>query len=81
MVLTFRQAVSNRIYQLCDKYNYSPNKLAELSAVPTSTLQDMLLCKVSNPSSYVIFKLCRTLKITIDDFFNSEIFNFDNISD
>lgn len=81
MDLSFKEAISKRIYQLCDKYNYSANKLAELSAVAPSTLTDMLQCKVSNPSSYIIFKLCKTLKITLEEFFNSELFDFENICD
>ena len=35
--MKFREAVSERIYELCDKYNYSPNRLAELSTVPPTT--------------------------------------------
>ena len=31
--MLFKEAVSQRIYDLCDKYDYTPNKLAELSAV------------------------------------------------
>lgn len=29
--MLFKEAVSQRIFELCDKYNYTPNKLAELS--------------------------------------------------
>ena len=79
--MLFKQAVSHRIYELCDQYHFTPNKLAELSAVPPSTLQDLLLLKVANPSSYVIYQICKTLKITLKDFFDSEIFLPENLED
>lgn len=79
--MLFKEAVSKRIYDLCDQYNYSPNKLAEMSAVPPSTLRDMLASKVSNPSSYVIYRICKTLKITLQDFYNDNIFDFKNLDD
>lgn len=80
-MLLFKQAISKRIYELCDIYNYTPNKLAELSTIPPSTLQDMLLEKVTNPSSYVIYKICKTLNIEISEFYNSDLFKLDNIDD
>ena len=81
VTLLYKEAVSKRIYELCTMYNYTPNKLAELSAIAPSTLQDMLLCKVENPSSYIIYKICKTLKISLDSFYKCELFNFDNIKD
>ncbi len=79
--MVFKEAVSKRVYELCDKKHYSPNKLAELSAVAPSTLEGILLLKVNNPSSYVIYQLCKTLKITIKDFFDSDLFLEENLDD
>lgn len=76
--MLFKEAVSKRIYELCNKYNYTPNKLAEMSMVPPSTLRAMLTNKVDNPSTYIIYKICRTLNIDIKDFFNTSLFNFNN---
>ena len=58
----------------CLRYNYSPNKLAELSAIPPSTLRATLANRVDNPSATNIFKICKTLKISIKDFFDSDLF-------
>lgn len=79
--MLFKEAVSKRIYELCDIYNYSPNKLAEMSGIPPTTLQDLLMKKVANPSSYVIYKICKTLNIEITEFYNSELFKLSNIED
>ncbi len=77
--ITFQEAVSQRIFELCEKYNYTPNGLAEASGIPPSTLQNITQCKITNPSSFIIFQLCKTLKLTMSDFFDSELFNPKNI--
>ncbi len=79
-MIKFQKAVSMRIYELCDKYNYTPNGLAERSNIPPSTLQNITSCRNINPSSYVIFQICITLKISIRDFFDSELFDPKNIT-
>ncbi len=79
--MLFKQAVSKRIFQLCDKYNYTPNKLAELSAIPPSTFRALLAEQVENPSSFIIYKICKTLKIQIADFYDNELFNYKNLDD
>ena len=52
-----------------------------MSAIPPSTLRATLANNVENPSSYVIYKICKTLKISINEFYNSSLFNFCNIDD
>ncbi len=68
----FKEAVSYRI--LCNNYYYTPDRLAELSAISPTTLQDVLSLKVNNP-------ICKTLKITIRDFYDSELFLEKNLKD
>ena len=77
--MLFQEAVSQRIIELCDKYNYTPNKLAELSAIAPSTLRALLANQVDNPSSTIIFKICKTLKINLKDFFDSKIFDMNKL--
>ena len=79
--MLFKEAISKRIFELCDKYDYTPNRLAEMSAIPPSTLRATLANKVENPSASVIYKICKTLKIDIKEFYNSNLFNFNNIDD
>lgn len=77
--MLFKEAVSQRIFELCDKYNYTPNKLAELSAIPPSTLRALLANHVDNPSSTIIFKICKTLKIELKEFYNSKLFDMNKL--
>ena len=79
--MLFKEAVSKRIFFFFRKYNITPNKLAELSTIPPTTLSSTLANRVDNPSSTNIYKICKTLKITLKDFYDSELFNFDNLDD
>jgi len=77
--MLFKEAISNRIIELCNKYNYSPNKLAEMSAIPPSTLRSLLSNSVENPSSTIIYKICKTLKIELKEFYNSKLFDMNKL--
>lgn len=79
--MVFKEAVSTRIYELCEEHKYSPNKLAELSTIPPTTLRSMLANNVDNPSAYNIYKICKTFKISVKDFFDSELFNPNKLED
>ena len=79
--MLFKEAISKRIIELCDKNNYSINKLAEYSTIPPSTLRDLVGNGVNNPSCYVIYKICKTFKISIKEFFDNDLFNYENIDD
>lgn len=79
--MLFKEAVSQRVIELCNKYDYTPNRLAEMSAIPPSTLRALLSDKVDNPSSFIIYKVCKTLKISLKEFYDSDLFNFDNLED
>lgn len=75
--MLFKKAITLRILELCNKYNYNPNKLAELSA--PSTLRALLANNVDNPSSTIIFKICKTLKIELKDFYDSPLFDMEKL--
>lgn len=79
--MLFKEAISKRILELCSNKQYTPNKLAELSAIPPTTLFSMISNRVDNPSSTNIYKICKTLKISLKDFYDSELFDFDKLDD
>lgn len=72
--MKLKEATSRRIIELCNNYGYTPNKLAEMSTIPPSTFNDMINGKRENPSSLIISKICKTLKIELKDFFDSDLF-------
>lgn len=79
--MLFKEAVSKRIVELCNKNNITPNKLAELSAIPSTTFNSLINNKVTNPSSYLIYKICKTLNIEIYEFYKTPLFNKNNFED
>ena len=69
-----RTAVANRILELCAKRNLAINALAHESAVPPSTLKNIINGGSRNPGIVTIKMLCDGLKITLPEFFDTETF-------
>ncbi len=70
-------AIRNRILQLCDERNITINKLANLSALPPSSIKNILYGKSHNPKIVTIKMLCDGLNITLGEFFSTS--EFDNL--
>lgn len=70
-----KEAVAERIVQLCKERNIAINSLANISGVSPSTIYSMLNEKSQNPGVVSIKKLCDGLEITLREFFNSELFD------
>ena len=69
-----KEAVANRIIELCEERGLAVNALANISGVPPSTVYSMLNQKSKNPGVVSIKKLCDGLQITVRTFFDSELF-------
>lgn len=69
-----KEAVAQRIIDLCNQKNIAVNTLANLAGVSPSTVYSMLNEKSQNPGIVSIKKLCDGLDITLREFFNSNIF-------
>lgn len=67
-------AVKNRILFLCDQKHMTINKLATVSAVPPSTIKNILYGKSHNPGIVTLKMLCDGFGITISDFFDTPTF-------
>ena len=70
-----RKAVANRLLELCEEKRLSVNALARLSAVPPSTLKNVINGGSKNAGIVTIKKLCDGLEISLRDFFNTDIFD------
>ena len=70
-----KEAVANRILQLCQKKNLAINALANISGVAPSTIYSMLNTKSKNPGVVSIKKICDGLEITVREFFDSDLFD------
>ena len=68
-------AIKNRILQLCNQYDLTINKLATLSALPPSSVKNILYGKSQDPKIMTIKKLCDGLEITLGEFFSTPEFD------
>jgi transcriptional regulator with XRE-family HTH domain len=70
-----KQAIANRIIQLCDKYEITVNELASRSGVSPSTVYSILDQRSKNPGAVTLKKLCDGLEITLGEFFSTPEFD------
>ena len=72
-----KQAVANRIIELCKSKNITINAIANISGVPPMTVYSILNQKSMNPGIVNIKKICDGFEITLGEFFGTE--EFDNL--
>ena len=69
------EAVRNRILQLCQARNMTINRLATVSALPPSSIKNILYGKSQNPKLLTIKLICDGLDITLGQFFSTPEFD------
>jgi transcriptional regulator with XRE-family HTH domain len=69
-----KEAVAQRIIQLCSERNIAVNALATVSGISPSTIYSILNAKSQNPGIVSIQKLCDGLEISMREFFDSPFF-------
>ena len=72
--ITIGQAVRERIIELCREHGISINKLSDMSGVTQSTVNNIVSGRNNSATIATVKKLCAGLGITIQDFFNSDLF-------
>lgn len=70
-----REAIANRIRELCKERNITPNGLSYTAAVPQATVKSILNGESKNPGAVTIKKLCDGLEITLGEFFSTPEFD------
>ena len=75
------EAVSARIKELCKERNLSQYGLYKRTGVPQSTLSTIINCKFPGMKLRIIYELCEGLEISLNEFFNSPLFDRENITD
>ena len=71
--MNVRDAVKQRILDLCEANNITINKLALESGLTQSTLNSIINTGSNNPTLTTIAKICG-LKITVREFFDDALF-------
>ncbi len=70
-----KEAVANRIRQLCNERGITPNGLSNLAAVPQATVKSILNFESKNPGVVTLKKLCDGFEITLGEFFDTAEFD------
>ena len=68
------QAVRERIAELCEEKHITINKLANISGITRSTLNNIMSGRNNSTTISTIQKICDGLEITVTDFFDSPLF-------
>lgn len=72
--MTLNTAILNRINNLCAERNITLNKLATLSGITQSTLENLILGNTKYPRIITISYICQGLQIELKDFFDDDLF-------
>ncbi len=77
--MKLEEAITKRIYALCDERDITPNKLATLAGMPAGSLKSIFYGKSKNTGTRTILDICQALDISLYDFFNDELFKDKNL--
>ena len=66
--MTYSEAIIKRILYYCGERNITVNKLATLSGMKQSTLENIVKGYTKNPSLRTLHRLSQGLEITISEF-------------
>ncbi|MBQ8182866.1 MAG: helix-turn-helix transcriptional regulator [Clostridia bacterium] len=73
--MTIGEAVKLRIIELADKNNITLNKLATVSGLTQSTINNITGGRNNSATISTIKKICDGLEMDIREFFNSTLFD------
>lgn len=65
--MTYSQAIIKRLTQLCEERKITINKLATLSGITQSTVEDLMKGKTKNPTLKTLHKLAIGLDMTVSE--------------
>lgn len=77
--MTVGKATAKRIDEYLYMRGITLYKLAKDACLPISTLTNLYTEHTKSPTITVVFKLCEALSITIEEFFDSPLFSYDNL--
>ena len=72
--MTIGEACRIRIQELCDERDITLNKLAIISGITQSTLNNIMTGRNKSTTVSTVKKICDGIEISVIDFFSSDIF-------
>ena len=77
--MQLNKAVSTRLSELLSERNMTQYQLYTKSGVPRSTIGNIMNCSYDSVKLRVIHELCQGLEISVSDFFQSPLFEENNL--
>lgn len=65
--MTYSDAISKRLLNICNERGLTINKLATLSGITQSTIQDLITGKTKNPKLKTLHKIAVGLNMTVSE--------------
>ena len=65
--MRYSDAISGRLRQICAERNITINKLATLSGITQSTIQDLISGRSTNPTLKTLHKISVGLEMTVSE--------------
>ncbi len=77
--MQLNEAVSRRLKELLAKKKMTQYQLFMKSGVPKSTIGNIINCTYPSMKLRVIHEICQGLEISVPDFFQSDLFDENNL--
>lgn len=77
--MQLNQAVSKRLTELLQEKHMTPYQLYIKSGVPKSTIGNILNCTYPSMKLRIVHELCQGFGLSITEFFQSPLFDEDNL--
>ena len=77
--MQLNQAVSKRLTELLDQRNMTQYQLYMKSGVPKSTIGNLVNCTYDSMKLRVLHELCQGMEISLSEFFDSPLFEEENL--
>lgn len=79
--MKLKDAIAQRINDLCEEHKLTPHGLSLQSGVASSTVADMVKAHNDSPQLKHIYAICASLDMSLEQFFNSPLFDKDTLTD
>lgn len=77
--MKLNEAVSQRLQELLKERDMTQYQLSMKSGVPKSTIGNVVNCMYDSVKLRIIHELCQGMNLNISEFFNSPIFEEENL--
>ncbi len=78
-IMKLTEAIAQRVKDLLDERNFKQYDLFKKGGIPRSTLSALVNSKIKNVSTDLVYQICATLGITLEEFFADKL--FENLDD